>query len=72
MDARDEVPVLAVRDVARAVTAFRDVLGLEVLEHLGWMALVGEPGGARVLVVAEAAVAEDPGAEVPGDVIRVA
>ncbi len=72
MEVRDEVPVLAVSDVARAVTAFRDVLGLEVLEDLGWMAVVGEPAGARVLVVAEAAVSPDHAADAPGDVIRVA
>ncbi|NHA68117.1 VOC family protein [Phycicoccus flavus] len=56
MDARDGVPVLTVRDVSAAVEAFRTVLGFDVVRDLGWMATVAEPGGGRVLVVAESAV----------------
>ena len=71
MDERDEVPVLPVSDVARAVATFRDLLGLEVLEDLGWTATVGEPDGARVRVVAEAALAATADDGEPA-VIRVA
>ncbi len=71
MDGPEESAVLAVRDVARAVATFRDVLGLDVVEDLGWMARVGVPGGPQVLVVAEdVAVAAADGQE-PA-VIRVA
>jgi catechol 2,3-dioxygenase-like lactoylglutathione lyase family enzyme len=71
MDERDEVPVLPVSDVPRAVAALRDVLGLEVVEDLGWMATVGDGDGALVRVVADAvlaATADDGGPAV----IRVA
>jgi catechol 2,3-dioxygenase-like lactoylglutathione lyase family enzyme len=71
MDEHDEVPVLPVRDVGRAVATFRDVLGLEVIEDLGWMATIGERGGALVRVVAEAALAPMSDDDAPA-VIRVA
>ncbi len=71
MDERGEVPVLAVRDLARAVAALREVLGLVVLQDLGWMALVGEPGGARMLVVAEDTVGDLAAGAEPA-VVRVA
>lgn len=71
MDEHDEVPVLPVSDVARAVAALRDVLGLDVLEDHGWMATVGEPGGARVHVVDESALAAAADEGAPA-VVRVA
>ncbi len=70
MDERDEVPVLPVSDVPRAVAALRDVLGLEVVEDLGWMATVGDGDGALVRVVAEAVLT--PTADDGPAVIRVA
>lgn len=51
------VPVLSVPDVPRAVAVFRDVLGLEVVMDLGWVATLGTVGGPQISVMHEDATA---------------
>lgn len=51
------VPVLSVPDVARAVGVFRDVLGLEVVMDLGWVATLGSVEGPQISVMHEDATA---------------
>lgn len=53
MDPHRAVPVLSVRDVGQAVAAFRDVLGLDVLVDLGWIATVGAADGPQVSLMTE-------------------
>lgn len=45
MDIRRAVPILTVADVAAAVAEYRQVLGLEVLMDLGWIATLGTAPG---------------------------
>jgi catechol 2,3-dioxygenase-like lactoylglutathione lyase family enzyme len=54
------VPVLTVRDVRQAVATFRDVLGLEVVMDLGWVATVGAVDGPQVTLMTEDATAPCP------------
>ncbi len=51
------VPVLSVPDVQRAVSVFRDVLGLEVVMDLGWVATLGSVDGPQISVMHEDATA---------------
>ena len=51
------VPVLSVPDVPRAVSVFRDVLGLEVVMDLGWVATLGSVDGPQISVMHEDATA---------------
>ena len=45
MDLRRAVPILTVADVAAAVAEYQQVLGLEVLMDLGWIATLGTAPG---------------------------
>lgn len=71
MDVKGQLQVLTVRNVARAVATFRDVLGFSVLVDYGWAVAVGVPDGAQMLVVDEQALAVRAGDAVP-DIVRVA
>ena len=71
MDVRGQLQVLPVRNVARAVATFRDVLGFRVLVDHGWAATIGVHDGAQMLVVDEQALAVRAGSSVP-DIVRVA
>ena len=51
------VPVLSVPDVPRAVSVFRDVLGLDVVMDLGWVATLGSVDGPQISVMHEDATA---------------
>lgn len=51
------VPVLSVPDVPRAVAVFRDVLGLELVMDLGWVATLGSVDGPQISVMHEDATA---------------
>ena len=57
MDLNRAVPVLSVPDVQRAVAVFRDVLGLEVVMDLGWVATLGSVEGPQISVMHEDATA---------------
>ncbi len=57
MDLNRAVPVLSVPDVQRAVSVFRDVLGLEVVMDLGWVATLGSVEGPQISVMHEDATA---------------
>ena len=57
MDLNRAVPVLSVPDVPRAVSVFRDVLGLEVVMDLGWVATLGSVEGPQISVMHEDATA---------------
>lgn len=51
MDLLRAVPILTVPDVPAAVAEYRDVLGLDVLMDLGWVATLGTRGGAQFSVM---------------------
>ncbi len=45
------VPILTVRDVEAAVREYSELLGLDVLMNLGWVATLGTNGGAQFSVM---------------------
>jgi predicted enzyme related to lactoylglutathione lyase len=51
MDLLRAVPVLTVADVDAAVQEYSELLGLDVLMNLGWMATLGTSGGAQFSVM---------------------
>jgi predicted enzyme related to lactoylglutathione lyase len=46
MELRRAVPILTVTDVDAAVQEYSELLGLDVLMNLGWVATLGTNGGA--------------------------
>lgn len=51
MELRRAVPILTVTDVDAAVQEYSDLLGLDVLMNLGWVATLGTRGGAQFSVM---------------------
>lgn len=51
MDLLRAVPILTVSDVQAAVREYGDLLGLDVLMDLGWIATLGSPDGAQFSVM---------------------
>ncbi|WP_299445039.1 VOC family protein [uncultured Phycicoccus sp.] len=51
MDLIRAVPILTVTDVDAAVQEYRELLGLEVLMNLGWVATLGTSGAAQFSVM---------------------
>lgn len=51
MDLLRAVPILTVPDVDAAVQEYSDLLGLDVLMNLGWVATLGTSGGAHFSVM---------------------
>jgi catechol 2,3-dioxygenase-like lactoylglutathione lyase family enzyme len=51
MELARAVPILTVPDVAAAVQEYTELLGLDVLMDLGWIATLGTRGGAQFSVV---------------------
>lgn len=51
MDLLRAVPILTVPDVAEAVDEYRELLGLDVLMDLGWVATLGTSGAAQFSVM---------------------
>jgi predicted enzyme related to lactoylglutathione lyase len=51
MDLLRAVPILTVSDVQAAVREYSDLLGLNVLMNLGWVATLGTNGGAQFSVM---------------------
>jgi catechol 2,3-dioxygenase-like lactoylglutathione lyase family enzyme len=51
MDLLRAVPILTVPDVDAAVKEYVELLGLEVLMDLGWVATLGTSGGAQFSVM---------------------
>ena len=45
------VPILTVTDVDAAIREYSDLLGLDVLMNLGWVATLGTGGGAQFSVM---------------------
>jgi predicted enzyme related to lactoylglutathione lyase len=45
------VPILTVSDVDAAIQEYSDLLGLDVLMNLGWVATLGRSGGAQFSVM---------------------
>lgn len=51
MTLRRAVPILTVPDVDAAVQEYSELLGLDVLMNLGWVATLGTSGGAQFSVM---------------------
>lgn len=51
MDLLRAVPILTVPDVDAAVREYSDLLGLDVLMNLGWVATLGSSGAAQFSVM---------------------
>lgn len=51
MDLLRAVPILTVSDVGAAVREYSELLGLDVLMDLGWVATLGTRGGAQFSVM---------------------
>ncbi len=51
MDVLRAVPILTVTDVDAAVREYSELLGVDVLMHLGWVATLGTVGGAQFSVM---------------------
>lgn len=51
MDLRRAVPILTVNDVEDAVREYSELLGLDVLMNLGWVATLGTHNGAQFSVM---------------------
>ena len=51
MDLLRAVPILTVSDVEAAVQEYSELLGLDVLMNLGWVATLGTNGGAQFSVM---------------------
>lgn len=51
MDLRRAVPILTVPDVDAAVREYSDLLGLDVLMNLGWIATLGTANSAQFSVM---------------------
>jgi predicted enzyme related to lactoylglutathione lyase len=51
MDLLRAVPILTVTDVESAVQEYSELLGLDVLMNLGWVATLGTSGGAQFSVM---------------------
>jgi predicted enzyme related to lactoylglutathione lyase len=51
MDLLRAVPILTVTDVDAAVREYSELLGLDVLMNLGWVATLGTDGGAQFSVM---------------------
>jgi predicted enzyme related to lactoylglutathione lyase len=51
MDLMRAVPILTVSDVDAAVREYSDLLGLDVLMNLGWVATLGTGAGAQFSVM---------------------
>jgi predicted enzyme related to lactoylglutathione lyase len=51
MDILRAVPILTVTDVDASIQEYSDLLGLDVLMNLGWVATLGTSGGAQFSVM---------------------
>jgi catechol 2,3-dioxygenase-like lactoylglutathione lyase family enzyme len=61
MDLNRAVPILSVEDLPKAIEAYTEVLGLEVLMNHDWIATLGSGGSAQLsLTTADATASENP------------